>query len=67
MKNSNYPDIRDLSHDELINSAGGSFAYDVGRVLRFVALDYYYGHCNAVGTNVAMMDFVINMQENAAA
>ena len=55
-----------LSTDELTDTHGGSFAYDAGRLLRFLGLDFYYGDSNGVGITVATIDFIINMQQNAA-
>ena len=67
MKNLINNNLTELVTDELTGTNAGSFAYDAGRLLRFLAIDFYYGHTNGLGFSMATMDFIINMQENAEA
>ena len=66
MKNITNNNLKELSADELTGTLGGSFAFDVGRLLRFIAIDAYYGYNNGIGFSVATLDFIVNMQENNA-
>ena len=66
MKNLSNNYLNELSSDELTGTLGGSFAFDAGRLLRFIGIDAYYGYNNGLGATVAIMDFVLNMQNNNA-
>jgi hypothetical protein len=66
MKHSTNNSLREMTSGELTCTQGGSFAYDAGRFIRFMALDLYYGYNNGLGFTVATLDFIINAQENTA-
>ena len=66
MKNQITNHLTELSGDELTRTEGGSFAFDAGRFLRFVALDVYHGYNNGLGFTIATLDFTINSLENSA-
>ena len=58
--------LNELSADELTNTLGGGFAFDVGRAIRFLTITASYGGACGVGTGMAIIDFCSNMVINSA-
>jgi len=54
----------EMNHEELTNISGGSFAYDLGRLFRFVGI-YIYNGGGAMGHCAATLDFAVNMIKNS--
>jgi bacteriocin-like protein len=61
-ENNNYS-FSELNYEELSAINGGSFAYDLGRFLRYMGI-YYANGTGIPGTVAANIDFVINMIQN---
>lgn len=58
-----FPVISELDHEELSVINGGSFAYDLGTFLRWVAI-YAANGPGPVGTGVAWGDYYYNQIKN---
>jgi hypothetical protein len=61
MKNTEnlYPGLTEMNHEELSIINGGSFAYDLGRFLRYMGV-YYANGTGVTGTTAANLDFIFN-------
>ena len=55
--------LRELNNEELIKTSGGSFAFDLGRLLRYTGI-YLYEGGGLRGTACATADFAANMVVN---
>lgn len=55
--------FREMDNEELIMISGGSFAFDLGRFLRYVGI-YIYEGTGVPGTVAATTDFIANMVVN---
>jgi hypothetical protein len=55
--------FNELDHEELSDIKGGSFAYDLGRLLRYMGI-YYANGTGITGTMAANVDFATNMVLN---
>jgi hypothetical protein len=53
----------EINRDELLSVSGGSFAYDLGRFLRYMGV-YLANGTGMVGTAAANADFIINQVLN---
>ncbi len=53
----------EMNHEELKNINGGSFAYDLGRLIRYMGI-YIHNGGGYPGTCAATLDFVGNMVTN---
>jgi len=58
--------LNDLSADELTQTSGGGFAFDAGRLIRFLSIQASYGGAAGVGTGMALIDLASNMVINEA-
>ena len=58
-----HPEFTEIHYDELVSIHGGSFAYDLGRLLRYVAI-YYANGTGATGTAAANADYLANLYLN---
>ncbi len=54
----------ELNHKELNNISGGSFAYDLGRFIRYMGI-YIHNGGGYPGTIAATLDFTGNMIANS--
>jgi len=54
----------EMNHEELNNISGGSFAYDLGRFIRYMGI-YIHNGGGCSGTIAATCDFVGNMIANS--
>ena len=57
------PGLRELNIEELSIINGGSFAYDLGTLLRFLGI-YYSNGMGASGYSEAVADYVANQVKN---
>ena len=57
------PELRGLIPEELSSINGGSFAYDLGTLLRFLGI-YYGNGMGAPGYASATADYVVNKFNN---
>lgn len=58
-----YPALRELNPDELSIFYGGSFAYDLGTAIRFLAI-YYSNGMGLNGYTEAVADYIVNQYNN---
>jgi bacteriocin-like protein len=54
----------EMNREELTNISGGSFAYDLGRFIRYMGI-YIYNGGGVPGTCAATLDYVGNMISNS--
>lgn len=54
----------EMNHEELNNISGGSFAYDLGRFIRYTGIYIHHGG-GCPGTIAATLDFVGNRIANS--
>ncbi len=58
-----YPALSELNAEELSLITGGSFAYDLGTLIRFLGI-YYSNGTGASGYSEAMADYYANQYKN---
>jgi len=50
-----------MDEGQLVQTSGGGFAYDLGRIIRFIGIS---GGGSAIGTTMAVTDWIINSAIN---
>ena len=57
----NRENLKEMTRDQLLDMNGGGFAYDVGRILRFIGLS---GGGSPIGIANALTDWEVNAMLN---